>query len=222
MKVFKILIPVLLITLVSCKQRHVKLPALNISGIQDTIYNNSKIWIFYKLEGNDTIAELNNNNSVANTHWVFNIDKRLSLKKIIPNVQVLQAKKDKPSMHDNGELMHSYYSYVDTLSNKLSLILFDSIQYVTNRKVNRDSILKQDQFKHLFIDSKTDNVFINDRLIENDKIQSFISKQLDTSSIHITLSFDKNISYQNYIHVKALLQNIENDSILISNKEYLY
>jgi len=222
MKVFKILIPVLLITLVSCKQRHVKLPALNISGIQDTIYNNSKIWIFYKLEGNDTLAELNKNNSVANTHWVFNIDKRLSLKKVIPNVQVLQAKKEKPSMHDNGELMHNYYSFVDTLSNKLSLILFDSIQYVTDKRVNRDSILKQDQFKHLFINSKTDDVFINDQLVEKDKIEDFIYKQLDSSFISLNLVFDKNISYQNYIHVKALLQNIENDSILISNKEYLY
>ena len=220
MKVLGVLF-IIVLTIISCQQKSVELPTLGVKGIQDTIYNNSKIWIFYKLEGNDTIAELNKNNSVANTHWVFNIDKRLSLKKVIPNVQVLQAKKEKPSMHDNGELMHNYYSYVDTLSNKLSLILFDSIQYVTEKSINRDSILKQDQFKHLFIDSKTDNVFINDQLIEKDKIEDIISRQLDSGYIKINLSFDKGIQFQHYIFIKALLQNIKSDSMIISNKEYI-
>ena len=220
MKVLGVLF-IIVLTIISCQQKSVELPTLGVQGIQDTIYNNSKIWIFYKLEGNDTIAELNKNNSVANTHWVFNIDKRLSLKKVIPNVQVLQAKKEKPSMHDNGELMHNYYSYVDTLSNKLSLILFDSIQYVTEKSINRDSILKQDQFKHLFIDSKKDKVFINDQLIEKDKIEDIISRQLDSGYIKINLSFDKGIPFQHYIFIKALLQNIKSDSMIISNKEYI-
>lgn len=220
MKVLGVLF-IIVLTIISCQQKSVELPTLGVKGIQDTIYNNSKIWIFYKLEGNDTIAELNKNNSVANTHWVFNIDKRLSLKKVIPNVQVLQAKKEKPSMHDNGELMHNYYSYVDTLSNKLSLILFDSIQYVTEKSINRDSILKQDQFKHLFIDSKKDKVFINDQLIEKDKIEDIISRQLDSGYIKINLSFDKGIPFQHYIFIKALLQNIKSDSMIISNKEYI-
>lgn len=220
MKVLGVLF-IIVLTIISCQQKSVELPTLGVKGIQDTIYNNSKIWIFYKLEGNDTIAELNKNNSVANTHWVFNIDKRLSLKKVIPNVQVLQAKKEKPSMHDNGELMHNYYSYVDTLSNKLSLILFDSIQYVTEKSINRDSILKQDQFKHLFIDSKKDKVFINDQLIEKDKIEDIISRQLDSGYIRINLSFDKGIPFQHYIFIKALLQNIKSDSMIISNKEYI-
>lgn len=220
MKVLGVLF-IIVLTIISCQQKSVELPTLGVKGIQDTIYNNSKIWIFYKLEGNDTIAELNKNNSVANTHWVFNIDKRLSLKKVIPNVQVLQAKKEKPSMHDNGELMHNYYSYVDTLSNKLSLILLDSIQYVTEKSINRDSILKQDQFKHLFIDSKKDKVFINDQLIEKDKIEDIISRQLDSGYIKINLSFDKGIPFQHYIFIKALLQNIKSDSMIISNKEYI-
>ena len=220
MKVLGVLF-IIVLTIISCQQKSVELPTLGVKGIQDTIYNNSKIWIFYKLEDNDTIAELNKNNSVANTHWVFNIDKRLSLKKVIPNVQVLQAKKEKPSMHDNGELMHNYYSYVDTLSNKLSLILLDSIQYVTEKSINRDSILKQDQFKHLFIDSKKDKVFINDQLIEKDKIEDIISRQLDSGYIKINLSFDKGIPFQHYIFIKALLQNIKSDSMIISNKEYI-
>ena len=219
-KVFRVLIIVVFITL-SCQQKSVQLPTLDVVGIQDTIYNNSKIWIFYNLHGNDTIAELNRNNSVANTHWIFNIDKRLSLKQVIPLIQQLQAKKEKPSMHDNGEISHSYYSYVDTVSNKLSLILFDSIEYVNKKSINRDSILKRDPFKHLFIECNTTDFFVNNVFVEKEKINDFITKQLDTSFLKINLSFDKNLSYQNYIHLKGLLQNIKNDSIIISKREYI-
>lgn len=221
MKVLGVLIIVVFITL-SCKQKSVQLPTLDVVGIQDTIYNNSKIWMFYTRDNNDTIAEVNKNNSVANTHWIFNIDKRLSLKQVIPFIHELQTKKEKPSMHDNGEITHSYLSYVDTISNKLSLILFDSIEYVNDKSINRDSILKQDQFKHLFIDCNTNDFFVNNVFVEKEEINDFITKQLDTCLLQINLSFDKNLSYQNYIHLKAILENIKNDSISIANREYIY
>jgi len=220
MKVIGVLIIIVFFT-VSCQQKSVKLPALDVSGIQDTIYNNSKIWVFYNLTGNDTIAKLNKNNSVANTHWIFNIDKRLTLKKVIPIIKQLQAKKEKPSMHDNGEISHNYYSYVDTVSNKLSLILFDSIRYITQKSINRDSILTLTPFKHLFIDYKINEIYVNNIPVKKDRINDYITKQLDKVILKIHLNFDKNLSYQNYIHLKALLQNVKGDSIILDNKEYL-
>lgn len=220
MKVIRVLIIIVFFT-VSCQQKSVKLPTLDVSGIQDTIYNNSKIWIFYSLNGNDTIAKLNKNNSVANTHWIFNIDKRLSLKKVIPVIQQLQAKKEKPSMHDSGEISHSYYSYVDTVSNKLSLILFDSIKYITYKSINKDSILTVTPFKHLFIDYKINEVYINNIPVKKNGINDYITNQLDTIIIKIHLNFDKNLSYQNYMHLKSLLQNIKSDSIIFDHKEFV-
>ena len=221
MKVLLVLIIVVFITL-SCKQKSVQLPTLDVVGIQDTIYNNSKIWMFYNLHGNDTIAELNKNNSVANTHWIFNIDKRLSLKQVIPLIQQLQAKKEKPSMHDNGEISHSYYSYVDTVSNKLSLILFDSIKYVSDKSIDSDYILKPTEFKHLLIDYKSNDIYVNNVRVKKGGIKDYISKQLDKRILKIDLRFEENISYQNYLNIKALLQNIKNDSIIISNRELIY
>ena len=220
MKVIRVLIIIVFFT-VSCQQKSVKLPTLDVNGIQDTIYNNSKIWIFYSLNGNDTIAKLNKNNSVANTHWIFNIDKRLSLKKVIPVIQQLQAKKEKPSMHDSGEISHSYYSYVDTVSNKLSLILFDSIKYITHKSINKDSILTETPFKHLFIDYKINKVYVNNIPVKKDGINDYITNQLDTIIIKIHLNFDKNLSYQNYMHLKSLLQNIKSDSIIFDHKEFV-
>jgi len=221
MKVLGILIIVVFITL-SCKQKSVQLPTLDVVGIQDTIYNNSKIWVFYNLNGNDTIAELNKNNSVANTHWIINIDKRLSLKQVIPLIQQLQAKKEKPSMHDNGEISHSYYSYVDTVSNKLSLILFDSIKYISDKSINRDHNLTSTEFKHLLIDYKSTDIYVNNVRVKKGGIKDYISKQLDNRILKIDLSFEENISYQNYLNIKALLQNMKNDSIIISNREFIY
>jgi len=221
MKVLTVLIIVVFITL-SCKQKSVQLPTLDVVGIQDTIYNNSKIWIFYNLNGNDTIAELNNNNSVANTHWIFNIDKRLSLKQVIPLIQQLQAKKEKPSMHDNGEITHSYFSYVDTISNKLSLILFDSIKYIRDKSINREYILTSTKFKHLLIDYKSTDIYVNNVRVKKGGIKDYISKQLDKRILKIDLSFEENISYQNYLNIKALLQNIKNDSLIISDREFIY
>ena len=220
MRGVKFLILVALIT-VSCKQKSVQLPTLDVKGIQDTVYNNSKIWLFYALKGSDTIVTLNKNNSVINTHWIFNIDKRLLLKQVVPMVRQLQEKKEKPSMHDNGEISHSYYSYVDTISNKLSLILFDSIKYITHKSIYSDSILTQKQFKHILIDCKKDNFFVDNVALQMEQIDDYISKQLDLSLIKIHLNLDENLSYQNYIYLKALLQNIKNDSVKISNEEYI-
>jgi len=220
MRGVKILILVALIT-VSCQQKSVQLPTLDVKGIQDTVYNNSKIWLFYTLKGSDTIVELNKNNSIANTHWIFNIDKRLLLKHVVPFVQQLQGKKEKPSMHDNGEISHSYYSYVDTISNKLSLILFDSIKYITHESIYYDSILTQKSFKHLLIDYKKNDFSVNKVPVQMGQLDDYISKQKDSNLVKIHLNLDENLSYQNYIYLKALLQNIKNDSVIISKEEYI-
>jgi len=220
MRGVNILILVALIT-VSCQQKSFQLPTLDVKGIQDTVYNNSKIWLFYTLKGSDTIVELNKNNSIANTHWIFNIDKRLLLKHVVPFVQQLQGKKEKPSMHDNGEISHSYYSYVDTISNKLSLILFDSIKYITHESIYSDSILTQKSFKHLLIDYKKNDFSVNKVPVQMGQLDDYISKQKDSNLVKIHLNLDENLSYQNYIYLKALLQNIKNDSVIISKEEYI-
>ena len=193
---------------------------MGVSGIQDTIYNNSKIWLFYKLEGNDTIVEMNKNNKIANTHWIFNIDKRLTLKHILPHIKKLQEKKATPSIHDNGKIAHLYYSYVDTVANKLSLVLFDSVKYITLE--NNLSISLNKDFKHLQIHVKNNIITANDSVIAIDAINQYLSKQVDSTKLKIYLTFDRNVWYQNYIHLKATLQNLKNDSIVFNNSEYVY
>ena len=221
MECFKVLMIFLLISTLGCQKKDVILPTLGITGIQDTIYDNSKVWIFFKVVGNDTIAELNKNNSIANTHWIFNIDKRLSLKHVIPKIQQLQVKKAKPSMHDNGKLMHSYYSYVDTAAQKLSLVLFDSVKYITDSELKLEPISKDSIFGHLILDFNKRGIFIGGQEVEMHNLKSLLEKNLNSRKLKIHLRFDKELSFQNYIHLKALLSNLENDSIINAKEEFI-
>jgi hypothetical protein len=221
MKSAQFLLIIVLFITASCENKSVKLPTLGITGIQETIYDNSKVWIFFKVENNDTIAELNKNNSVANTHWIFNIDKRLSLKHVIPKIQQLQLKKAKPSMHDNGKLMHSYYTYVDTVANKLSLVLFDSVKYINDNQLKLAQISKDSLFDHLIINYNKKGVYVDGHKVEMSNLKSQLEKSLNKTNLKIHLSFDKDLSFQNYIHLKALLFNTENDSIIIAKQEFI-
>ena len=214
-----ILLFTLSISLLSCNNKKVKLPAIGVRGIQDTIYNNSAIWIFYKLNGNDTIAELNRKNKIANTHWIFNIDKRLSLKHIMPHIQKMQEKKTAPSPHDNGEITHLYYSYVDTVANKLSMVLFDSIHYNTNTEFKLDTTFKN--YKQLKIEYSKTKLSVNNNSISMSNLNSYIKKSFDSIPLQIYLDLDKNISYGQYIYLKAILEQVKNDSIVMNNMEFV-
>lgn len=205
----------LFISLLSCQTKSVKLPTLGVKGIEDTIYNNSKIWLFYKTVGNDTLAEMNKNNKVANTHWIFNIDRRLSLKHIIPSIKKLQEKKATPSIHDNGEITHTYFSYVDTLSKALSFIVFDSVHYVSAQ----DNAFNNSNFNHFIIRKTKNHLFINDSVIGIRQIEPYLKSKADSTRIKVHLAFDKNVSYQDYLYIKAILENIKNDFIRIDNRE---
>ena len=202
----------------SCK-KDIKLPTINVQGIQDTIYNNSIIWIFYKKEGNKTIADLNRNNKIENTHWIFNIDKRLTLQQILPHIQKMQEKKAAPSPHDNGEITHLYYSYVDTGSSKLSMVLFDSIQYL--RSTEKHINMENSAYKTVDVAYTPAGLSINDTDISLEELDKHLQSILDTVPLRLHLHLDKNILYEQYIHLKAILAQVKKDSITMDTVEII-
>lgn len=87
--------------LFSCgKKEDVLLPKSNITIVKN-VEDHSPIYIFFKTEGKDTIADVNRKSSIISTNWIFNIDKRLPLKLVIPQVMKLQEKKRADSAHKN-------------------------------------------------------------------------------------------------------------------------
>ena len=80
--------------LVSCNKKNIQLPLIEIDGIKE-IQNHSSIWIFYKRDKKGTSAVLNKNNKLLNTHWIYNIDRRLTMDKIVPILEEMQANRKK-------------------------------------------------------------------------------------------------------------------------------
>jgi hypothetical protein len=72
----------------------------------------SPIYIFLE-QRKDTLAEVNRKNSIISTNWILNVDKRLPLRLVIPEIMKLQQKK-REEAHKN-ENAENYYSYADTI-----------------------------------------------------------------------------------------------------------
>ena len=73
------------------------------------------------------MAVVNRKNTISTTHWIYNIDKRLPLKTIIPDIIRLQDKHAN-SMHSEKGML-DYFSYSDTISKRLSFLDFDGITF---------------------------------------------------------------------------------------------
>ena len=220
MKFLKLIL-VLGVLIAGCQNKSVKLPVLDVTGIQDTIYNNTQVWIFFERQGNDTVTKLNRNNTVSTTHWVFNIDRRLTLKQIVPHLQDLFAKREKPSLHQSEDPVYNYFSYVDTLSNRLSMVLFPNTEYITDTPFSYNSTGVTENNREALIRQSPSGIYLDSELTAADNIQKELLKLKDTSRLNVHLTFDKNLSYQDYMHLKAILQNVKNDSIYIDEKEYV-
>jgi len=221
MKIIKLLIISLLILASSCEKKSVQLPVLNVSGIQDTIYDNTQIWMFFNIQDGDTLLKLNRNNSISTTNWIFNIDKKLPLHLVVPNLKKLIEKREKPAMHPKDEDDTNYFSYVDSDSNNLSMVQFDVINYITDGILDKNNLVNDSLNKHLFIEQKINKLFINDSVIAIDQLNDHLKKLSVSSKLKLYLSFDKRLNYNDYLHLKAILQNIENDSIIIYENEYV-
>ena len=113
----------LLITffILGCSKKEINIPTLDTPGIQE-IQNHSQVWLFFEVKNNDTIVDVNRKNTISTTHWIFNIDKKLPLKTIIPSLIDLQDKHANSFHSKKG--MHNYFSYSDTISKKLSFFIW--------------------------------------------------------------------------------------------------
>ena len=82
----KIVIIITFLSLISCSEKEVTLLQAEVSVLKD-IVDHSPIYMFFEVENEkDTIIDVNRKNSISSTNWVYNIDKRLPLKLIIPEV----------------------------------------------------------------------------------------------------------------------------------------
>ncbi|KAF2081800.1 hypothetical protein [Flavobacterium sharifuzzamanii] len=194
MKYFTLIIAFVLF---SCgKKEDVLLPKSNISIVKD-VQDHSPIYVFFKVDGKDTIADLNRKSAIISTNWIFNIDKRLPLKSVMPQVIKMQEKKRNEKMHQNEE-SENYYSYADSIGKNLAFLPFTKVFY----KIEKPTA---GSFVVYFKKGKKQVFMGNTEIKISEILKHFYSIKFEKVPDLVFL-FDKNMSYEEYIQYKILLQ----------------
>lgn len=215
------------LTILSCSKKEVKIPTLAEKGIQE-VFNHSQVWFFFEVKNNDTIANLNRKNTISTTHWIYNIDKRLPLKSIIPSIIELKYKHAN-SLHSE-EGMHDYFSYSDTISKKLSYLEFDTVIFKTDSLTSREYLNSNyEKFENyyninlIFTETKA---WINDMPFEKKNFKTNLLKIIESSPTEkqkmLYLNFTENISYQGYLFYRTIINSIVNENIKLNNLEFIF
>jgi len=192
----KYLFGIILLFCFSCGSKEdILLPKADRTIVKE-IVDLSPIYIFFRVKGKDTLAEVNRKNSIITTNWVLNIDKRLPLRLVIPEVMKLQQRKREEKEHRN-ELALNYYSYADSIGKNLAFIPFTNVYYKMEKPKNG--------FVVYF--AKDGKIKINDELVtKNDLAKHIIA--FNGKQDEIKYCFDKNSSYGSYIQTKVLIDSM--------------
>ena len=223
----RIIVLLFISTLISCSKKELKIPTLAEKGIQE-IQNHSQIWIFFNSKNNDTIANVNSKNTISTTHWIFNIDKRLSLKQIISPIKKLQHKHSN-SFHSK-EGMHNYFSFSDTISKKLSFIEFDNVEFKTDSILSKYFIKENSKnyldFNNINLTFNPNNTWINDAKIEKENFKATLLEFIDFSAegneTMLHLNFNNRLTYQEYLFFRSMIFNLNNNQISTNKIEFIF
>jgi hypothetical protein len=203
----KCIFGIVLLLLVSCGNKEdILLPKAGKTIVKDVV-DLSPIYIFFRVKGKDTLAEVNRKNSIITTNWILNIDKRLPLRLVIPEVMKLQQKKREEKEHRN-ELALNYYSYADSIGKNLAFIPFTQVYYKMEKPKSGIEV---------YFD-KSDKILVGNKVIEKNDLENYIKQ--NAADKDIFYSFDKNMLFDNYIRLKIFVRSI--DSKFISNQEFIY
>lgn len=201
---------VLTFLLFSCNDKKIFLPLADTTIVSD-VKDHSPVYIFFKTDKKDTIAEVNRKNTISTTNWIFNIDKRLPLKLIIPEIIKLQEKKNS-SAHKNEE-SQNYYSYSDSVHQNLAFLSFTKVKYAFVKPNAKRGVI-------LFF-NKENTLFVNNVPVKKEDLRTYLASQKSEEYI---LCFDKNASYQSYLGNKIWLETIQksNPRFVFSNEECVF
>lgn len=207
MKYFSLIV---LFILFSCGNKEDILLPKATTTIVKNVEDHSPIYIFFRTNGKDTLAEVNRKNSIISTNWIFNIDKRLPLRLVIPEVMKLQQKKREEKAHKN-EKAQNYYSYADTIGKNLAFIPFTNVYYK----------LEKPKSGIVFFFTKNNVVLVDNIRVKKEELLAYLNKvPSDKPNIYV-FCFDKDLSFGSYIQYKIFLQSLK-FSKLKQELEYIY
>jgi hypothetical protein len=205
----KYLAVIVLFVCFSCQKKEaILLPKANVTIVKN-IVDHSPIYIFFRTKGKDTLAEVNRKNSIITTNWIINIDKRLPLRLVVPEVMQLQKRKREEKEHRN-EAALNYYSYADSIGKNLAFLPFTEVYYTLGKPL-----------KTVIFFTKKNKILIKNQLITKEKLQDLINNKLskDTAKPFV-FAFDKNLDFGSYIQDKIFIQTLKIKKN--TNEEFVY
>ena len=212
--------------MLGCAKKELKIPTLAEKGIRE-VQNNSQVWLFFEVKNNDTILNVNKKNTISTTHWIYNIDKRLPLKTIIPSIIKLQDNHAN-SMHSEKGML-DYFSYSDTISKRLSFIDFDGVTFNIDGLLSRNSTedsVDYINYNNINLVFNQNSVWMNNVEIEKtnfkNELEALLKLLTEDKQAMIHLNFNRNLLYQDYLFYKTIVENRSNENILINQIEFIF
>jgi biopolymer transport protein ExbD len=194
--------------LFSChREEKMQLPKSGTTVLK-TMTNHSPVYFTFEATAKDTTISVNRTGTISTTNWIFNIDQRLPLRLVIPEVLKLQLKKE-TSAHKDEE-SQNYYSYADTVSKNLAFLAFTKVQYH----------LEKPTADHVVFFSKNKQILVDQMPVEKTVLKSYLEKLLEAKFTKVTFCFDKNSSYGTYIQNKIFIQTLGLGTW--DNQEYVF
>lgn len=197
---------ILVFVMVSCgNQEDILLPKSNVTLVAD-VQDHSPIYMFFRVKAKDTLIEVNRKNSIISTNWILNIDKRLPLRVVIPEVMKLQEKKREEVVHKN-ELAENYYSYADSIGRNMAFLPFTKVYYK----------MEKPKSNFVIFFSKNNQIYGDGFSGSREELKQHLTSFEDKYR-NIRFGFDKNMSYGTYIQIEIFIQSLKFDS----KEEFIY
>ncbi|MFV8326140.1 hypothetical protein [Flavobacterium sp. ZS1P14] len=199
--------------LLSCGNKEaVLLPKANVTIVKN-VEDHSPIYIFFRTNGKDTLAEVNRKNEIISTNWIFNVDKRLPLRLVIPEVMKLQQKKREEKAHKN-EKAQNYYSYADTIGKSLAFIPFTNVFYK----------LEKPKSGVVVFFTKNNVVLVDSIVVKKEELLVSLNKAANDKPYKYVFCFDKDLSFESYIQDEIFIKSLKlsKSELSGSNQEFVY
>lgn len=218
----------ILIFIISCgKDKVVQLPEINHSDISE-IQDVSAAYLFYD-ESNPNGFELNRKNLISTTNWLVNVDKRLTLKQVFPQLKFLQNKKQN-SEHKNKNAKN-YFTCNDLSDKTLGFIEFTNLVYheeSSETYMSKISEIREVQnLKPISFNLNGEISIINPNsepfIIMTNKNELLNDlKKMDTIESTLYFNFNEKLTFQEYITYKSMFLKSDFKHLKISNQEFLH
>lgn len=220
----------LIVFLMSCSggKEDIKLPLNDNKGLTE-IKNVSQAYIFLKTKEGDTVAELHKGQLVTASHWVVHIDRRLALKELIVPLEVLLKKRHKKSIHSIPGA-RAFFSFVDTVENKMRLVPFEDLKIHTPFEISPGYVRKYPEtykdtaISHLFLfpgEVKIDGSTF-DFPAGKEKLRKYFNDHRTKELKSLFLNADYRVSYDEYINLYGFLKEGDSLFFYLLNEQFWF